>query len=152
VSIVFELLGAAVAVSLLKIGRNPLETVADLPKYINSDKALMIISGILLSVIIAFVVGAAVQFFTRLIFTFKYQKNLKRFGSIWGGVVYMGIFGLCTIPALFLLAISSNFMGVKYKKLFNYISSFILMAYGLFTIFKGVLMLMGKMGHMTPMG
>ena len=86
VSIVFELLGAAVAVSLLKIGRNPLETVADIPKYINSDKALMIISGILLSVIIAFVVGAVVQFFTRLIFTFKYQKNLKRFGSIWGGL------------------------------------------------------------------
>ncbi len=86
VSIVFELLGAAVAVSLLKISRNPLETVADISKYINSDKALMIISGILLSVIIAFVVGAVVQFFTRLIFTFKYQKNLKRFGSIWGGL------------------------------------------------------------------
>lgn len=86
VSIVFELLGAAVAVSLLKIGRNPLETIADIPKYINSDKALMIISGILLSVIIAFVVGAVVQFLTRLIFTFKYQKNLKRFGSIWGGI------------------------------------------------------------------
>jgi uncharacterized membrane protein len=86
VSIVFELLGAAVAVSLLKIGRNPLETVADLPKYINSDKALMIISGILLSVIIAFTVGAIVQFFTRLIFTFKYKKNLDRFGAIWGGM------------------------------------------------------------------
>ena len=86
VSIVFELLGAAVAVSLLKIGRNPLETVADLPKYFNSDKALMIISGILLSVIIAFTVGAVVQFLTRLLFTFKYQKNLNRFGAIWGGL------------------------------------------------------------------
>jgi phosphate/sulfate permease len=86
VSIVFELLGAAVAVSLLKIGRNPLETVADLPKYINSDRALLIISGILLSVIIAFSVGAIVQFLTRLLFTFKYQKNLSRFGAIWGGL------------------------------------------------------------------
>jgi phosphate/sulfate permease len=86
VSIVFELLGASVAVSLLKIGRNPLETVADLPKYINSDKALLIISGILLSVIIAFTVGAIVQFLTRLIFTFKYKKNLDRFGAIWGGI------------------------------------------------------------------
>jgi phosphate/sulfate permease len=85
VSIVFELLGAAVAISLLKIGRNPLETVADLPKYINSDRAFLIISGILLSVIIAFTVGAVVQFLTRLIFTFKYQKNLSRFGAIWGG-------------------------------------------------------------------
>jgi hypothetical protein len=86
VSIVFELLGAAVAVSLLKIGRNPLETVADLPKYINSDRAFLIISGILLSVIIAFTVGALVQFLTRLLFTFKYQKNLSRFGAIWGGL------------------------------------------------------------------
>ena len=86
VSIVFELLGSAVAISLLKIGRNPLETVADLPKYINSDRALLIISGILLSVIIAFTVGAVVQFLTRLLFTFKYQKNLSRFGAIWGGL------------------------------------------------------------------
>ena len=86
VSIVFELLGSAVAISLLKIGRNPLETLADLPKYINSDRALLIISGILLSVIIAFTVGAIVQFLTRLLFTFKYQKNLDRFGAIWGGI------------------------------------------------------------------
>ncbi len=47
---------------------------------------VVFLSGILLSVIIAFAVGAFVQFFTRLIFTFKYQKNLKRFGSIWGGL------------------------------------------------------------------
>lgn len=86
VSIVFELLGSAVAISLLKIGRNPLETVADLPKYINSDRALLIISGILLSVIIAFTVGTVVQFLTRMLFTFKYQKNLNRFGAIWGGI------------------------------------------------------------------
>jgi len=86
VSIVFELLGAAVAVTLLKIGRNPLETLADIPKYINSDRAFLIIFGILLSVIIAFTVGAAVQFLTRLLFTFKYQKNLSRFGAIWGGL------------------------------------------------------------------
>lgn len=85
VSIVFELMGSAVAIALLKIGRNPLETVSDLPKYINSDRALLIISGILLSVIIAFTVGAIVQFITRLLFTFKYQKNLDRFGAIWGG-------------------------------------------------------------------
>ncbi len=86
VSIVFELLGSAVAISLLKIGRNPMETLSDLPKYINSDRALLIISGILLSVIIAFSVGAIVQFLTRLLFTFKYQKNLDRFGAIWGGL------------------------------------------------------------------
>jgi phosphate/sulfate permease len=85
VSIVFELLGAAVAISIIKIGGNE-DTMADLGKYINSDKALAIISGILLSIIIAFTVGALVQFLTRLIFSFQYQKNLKLFGSIWGGI------------------------------------------------------------------
>ena len=85
VSIVFELLGAAVAISIIKIGGNE-DTMADLGKYINSDKALAIISGILLSVIIAFAVGALVQFLTRLVFSFQYQKNLKFFGSIWGGL------------------------------------------------------------------
>ncbi|MDZ7796212.1 MAG: inorganic phosphate transporter [Candidatus Marinimicrobia bacterium] len=86
VSIVFELLGAAVAVSLLKIGRDPLESLGDMAKYINTDQAFLIISGILLSVIIAFTVGSAVQFLTRLIFTFKYNKRLKRYGAIWGGL------------------------------------------------------------------
>lgn len=86
VSIVFELLGAAVAVSLLKIGRDPLESLGDMAKYINTDQAFLIISGILLSVIIAFTVGSAVQFLTRLIFTFRYNKSLKRYGAIWGGL------------------------------------------------------------------
>lgn len=85
VSIVFELLGAAVAVSLIKIGSDPAISLSEMPRFINSDKALLIISGILLSVIIAFTVGAVVQFLTRLFFTFRYKKNLKRFGALWGG-------------------------------------------------------------------
>jgi len=85
VSIVFELLGAAVAVSLIKIGLAG-DSFMTLPKYINSAKALAIISGILLSVVIAFVVGAVVQLVTRLIFTFDYEKRLKRYGALWGGV------------------------------------------------------------------
>ncbi len=67
--------------------------------------------------------------------------------SVVGGMVYMGIFALCTIPALFLLGISTSFIGDKYNQLFSYISSFLLMAFGLFTIFKGVMIMMGKMGH-----
>ncbi len=84
VSIVFELLGAAVAVSIIKIINNPggSETLGT---YINSAKALAIISGILLSVIIAFLMGALAQFLTRVIFTFNYQSRLKRYGGLWGG-------------------------------------------------------------------
>ncbi len=84
VSIVFELLGAAVAISLVKISLANGDAMA-LGQYINTAKALMIVFGILLSIIVAFFSGAIVQFFTRLIFTFDYQKRLKRYGGLWGG-------------------------------------------------------------------
>jgi phosphate/sulfate permease len=46
VSIVFNLLGAAVVMSLIKIGVSETQTVADLGNYINTKKALEIIRGI----------------------------------------------------------------------------------------------------------
>lgn len=67
VSIVFELLGAAVAVAWYKIHTDA-NADSELMNYINSAKALQIISGILLSVVIAFSVGAIVQWFSRLLF------------------------------------------------------------------------------------
>ena len=85
VSIVFELLGAAVAVSLIKIGKSG-EGYATLAQYINTSKALAIIAGILLSIVIAFVAGALAQFVTRLIFTFDYHARLNRYGAAWGGI------------------------------------------------------------------
>jgi len=90
VSIVFELLGAAVTVSLLKLNilGNGFSNLSD---YINTGKALAIISGILLSVIVAFIVGAILQFFTRLVFTFNVDKNLKKYGAIWGGIALSAI-------------------------------------------------------------
>jgi len=84
VSIVFELLGAAVAVSLLKISALG-ASVGEVVNYINTSKALAIISGILLSVVVAFTIGAIVQIATRLLFTFDYQRRLKRYGALWGG-------------------------------------------------------------------
>ncbi|KOH44356.1 inorganic phosphate transporter [Sunxiuqinia dokdonensis] len=85
VSIVFELLGAAVAVSIVKISQAG-QSIAELHRYINSEKALAIITGILLSVIVAFVVGALVQYIARVIFSFKTNRTLKYFGSIFGGI------------------------------------------------------------------
>ena len=90
VSIVFELLGAAVAVSIFKIYSSP-ETLQDLGTYINTARALAIISGILLSVVIAFTIGAIVQFFSRLLFTFNYEKNLPYFGAVWGSIAITSI-------------------------------------------------------------
>ncbi|WP_163715653.1 inorganic phosphate transporter [Mangrovibacterium lignilyticum] len=85
VSIVFELLGAAVAVSFVKIklaGQN----IGQLSEYINSEKALAIISGILISVFIAFIVGALIQYLARLVFSFRQHRTLKYYGAIFGGL------------------------------------------------------------------
>ncbi len=90
VSIVFELLGAAVAVSMIKLINNP-DAGTTMANYINSGKALAIISGILLSVVIAFTVGAIIQYFTRLLFSFNLKKTLKYYGSIFGGLAITAI-------------------------------------------------------------
>ena len=84
VSIVFELLGAAVALSVIKIYSSP--DALNISEYINSAKALAIISGILLSVVIAFTAGALIQYISRFIFTFQYEKQMKYFGALFGGV------------------------------------------------------------------
>jgi hypothetical protein len=85
VSIVFELLGAAVVVSLLKIVQTE-ENLLALGSYINTGKAMTIILGILGSVAVAFVCGAFVQFLSRLIFSFDYAASLRRYGAVWGGI------------------------------------------------------------------
>ncbi len=85
VSIVFELLGAAVAVSIIKISISA-DSTMELWDYINTAKALTIVFGILLSIIVAFFSGAVIQFFTRLLFTFDYEprlKNMGRCGAAW---------------------------------------------------------------------
>ncbi|WP_396602367.1 anion permease [Algibacter sp. R77976] len=91
VSIVFNLLGAAVVMALIKISAHDTQTFADLGTYINKDKAVTIISGILLSVFIAFSVGALVQWVSRAIFTFNYEKKIKNFGVLFGGVALTAI-------------------------------------------------------------
>ncbi len=89
VSIVFELLGAAVAISILKISNDP--NALPMNEYINSGKALAIISGILLSVVVAFSSGMIVQFLSRLLFSFDYKSRLKRYGALWGAMAITAI-------------------------------------------------------------
>ena len=90
VSIVFELLGSAVAVSMWKIASQD-GSLTEIINYINTGKALAIISGILLSVVIAFSVGAIMQFLTRILFSFNFKKNIKYFGALWGGLALAAI-------------------------------------------------------------
>jgi len=89
VSIVFELLGAAVAFSVIKIYTQPEHL--GIAGYINADKAMAIISGIFLSVFIAFTVGVVIQYLTRLLFSFDYESKMKYYGSIWGGIAIAAI-------------------------------------------------------------
>ncbi len=90
VSIVFELLGAAVALSLIKIISNAGNGL-DIWDYINTAKALAIVGGILLSIVVAFASGAIMQLISRLIFTFDYRERLNRYGALWGGVAMTAI-------------------------------------------------------------
>lgn len=99
VSIIFNLLGAAVAVSLIKIYNND-DSFSNLGNYINSAKALEIISGILLSVGIAFVVGAVVQYITRLLVSFKFEEKPKIVSALFGGVGITAIFYFIIIKGL----------------------------------------------------
>ncbi len=91
VSIVFELLGAAVCISLLKISANDSESFNDLWSYINHETATKIIFGILLSVVVAFSVGAIVQFFSRLIYSFNFEKRATYINALFGGFAITAI-------------------------------------------------------------
>ena len=91
VSIVFELLGGAVAAALIKISTSDI-LLSQLGDFINSQKALAIVSGILISVVVAFVAGVVVQYITRLIFTFHYERMYRRIGGIFGGLSLTAIF------------------------------------------------------------
>ncbi|NNE66167.1 MAG: phosphate permease [Pyrinomonadaceae bacterium] len=89
VSIVFELLGAATAFTLIKILSDP--NALELNEYINSAKALAIISGILLSIVVAFSAGVIFQYLSRLLFSFDYKTSFRRWGAIWSGFAITAI-------------------------------------------------------------
>jgi len=109
VSIVFELLGAAVGLAVIKMMEDPNHLA--LEEYINSGKALTIILGILMSVVIAFSSGALFQYFSRVLFTFEYQKKIKYFGAIWGGIAISAITYFILVKG----AKSASFMSTEMK-------------------------------------
>ncbi|MGV6947191.1 inorganic phosphate transporter [Sphingobacterium kyonggiense] len=90
VSIVFELLGAAICLALYKIATTD-GNFATLASYINTQKASEIVYSILLSVIISFSVGMIVQYISRVLFTFQFEKKLKTIGVIFGGIAMASI-------------------------------------------------------------
>ena len=93
----------SVGMAFLKVGDGATimvdggEKIAQIGDFINSSKALVIISSILLSVVFSFVFGIVIQWISRLIFTFNIEKTIKYYGSIWGG------FGISAITYFMLI-------------------------------------------------
>ena len=97
VSLIFCLLGSAVAVSLYKITTDEAITFSMLSQFINTSRAMGIVSAILLSVVLACICGSIVMYLSRIIFSFRYVKMLRRFGALWCGasltsIVYFALF------------------------------------------------------------
>jgi phosphate/sulfate permease/uncharacterized protein Yka (UPF0111/DUF47 family) len=118
VSIVFELLGAAVAIAVIKMYSGSGGQISD---YINSSTALGIISGILLSIVVSFTVGAFIQFITRLVFSFDCDKTLPHFGAVWGAtgitsityfIMIKGAKGSALVTPDLLSSINSNSLQI----------------------------------------
>jgi len=83
VSMVFELLGGAFALSIVKIasGNSP-----GLGELLNTDKALSVIAAIFMSVAVAFISGLLVMWISRLVFTFAKPQNRSLKTILFGGI------------------------------------------------------------------
>lgn len=135
VSVVFELLGAGVCLAAYKIITQD-EGFETLSAYINTKKASEIVSSILLSVILSFSVGALVMYISRILFSFQYQKRVKYFGAIFGGVAITSI----TYFILFKGMKGSAFMNDSLKEFINANQTLIIGANLLFwTLFSQIL-------------
>ena len=89
VSLVFGLLGSALALALYNVWSG--DTTYGIGEYINSGNALAMVSGILLSVLLAFISGHLLMYISRVIFSFRYTKLFSRFGALWCGITLAGI-------------------------------------------------------------
>ena len=90
VSLVCELLGAAIAVALFIMAKDPAASQV-LSDYINTDECFKMISGIFCSVLVAFTCGCVVMWFSRLLFSFRYKAAYKYIGALWCAVALTAI-------------------------------------------------------------
>lgn len=123
VSIIFELLGGAVAMACYKVWVNG-SPLTDLGMYINSGKALVMIMAILISVIIAFFSGLIVQYILRIIFSFKYQRVYRWVGGLFGGAAITAILYFLVMKG----AKGASFMRPEWIEWINDNSSMIILS------------------------
>ena len=133
VSMVFELLGGAFAVAILKIAHGATAadgTLLGLGDLLNTEKAISVILGIFLSVAIAFVVGMVVMWLSRMVFTFTYRVNGKttayngEMGGLTSSSLKIGVFaGIAVTSIIWFLLINglknSSFMSPELKAMIN---------------------------------
>lgn len=131
VSMVFELLGAAFAFTMLKIADG--STALSMADYLNTSKALEVIMGIFLSVPIAFVFGSLIQYITRIVFTFSIAKNIRYKVGIFGGIAITAILYFMLFKGLKDL----SFMNADVK---NYIHTHILIILGSILVVATIVM------------
>ncbi len=87
VSIISELAGASIAVSFWLSGMNLREALG----VINTGPLLGIYSGIFLSVVVSFSVGALVMFLARLLLTHDLGARFRALGWIWVSVSFVSL-------------------------------------------------------------
>jgi len=83
IAVVFELTGAALAIAFIKTsGTVSGDTL--LSDFVNTGRVFILFLGILMSIFLAFITGAIVQFFARVIFSFRYQGRFRFLFSLFG--------------------------------------------------------------------
>ena len=133
VSMVFELLGGAFAIAILKLAHGAMAadgTLLGLGDLLNTEKAISVIMGIFLSVAIAFVVGMVVMWLSRMVFTFTYRINGKTtayngdMGGLTSSSLKIGVFaGIAVTSIIWFLLINglkgSSLMSPELKAMIN---------------------------------
>lgn len=120
VSMVFELLGGAFAIALIKILSGATDSTGaalSLGDLLNTEKALSVILGIFLSVAVAFILGTIVQWIARVVFTFTYRINGKttdvkgNMGGLTSSSLKIGIFGGIAVTSIIWFLLINGLKG-----------------------------------------
>jgi phosphate/sulfate permease len=87
VSLVFELLGAAFVAGILTSFNKGLSwDTIPFKEILNFSSAITIITGIFLSIFLAFFFGTIIQHLSRIAFTFSLKNSIKKYGAIFSGL------------------------------------------------------------------
>jgi len=140
VSLIFELLGAAIMVALYKIWTEP-GAVSDLSQYINSARAMTLISAILASVVVALICGSIVMFISRMLFTFSFKKTFRRLGAVYAGLCLTAIAYFAVFKGL---KYSTDILQEAYQWISANLQTFLLTCFVGFTILMAILQLVFK--------